>query len=157
MDPTEVLTRYKRFLTRVNYSKTTVRNYTFILRVFLNWVTESIDEITCDVIVDYIGSLHHRRLGPKTINCYLDGIRRFYDYLAFEERKDIVNPVKNDYKQILPKPFPRFHRVIYFIRSASCFCFRKVCQLSSHTIRNSRGCFCCSIGVCINPLRWVVP
>jgi site-specific recombinase XerD len=32
----------------------------------------------------------------------------FYDYLKFEERRGIVNPVKNEYKQILPKPLPRF-------------------------------------------------
>jgi site-specific recombinase XerD len=108
MDPTEVLTRYRRFLTRVNYSKTTVKNYTATLQLFLTWVTVSIGEVTCDVISEYLGSLHHRRLRPKTVNCYLDGIRRFYDYLTFEERKDIVNPVKNDYKQILPKPLPRF-------------------------------------------------
>jgi site-specific recombinase XerD len=109
MDPTEVLlTRYRRFLTRVNYSKTTVKNYTAILQLFLKWVTVSIDEVTCDVVGEYLGSLHHRRLRPKTINCYLDGIRRFYDYLTFEERKDSANPVKNDYKQILPKPLPRF-------------------------------------------------
>jgi site-specific recombinase XerD len=68
----------------------------------------SIDEVTCDVIGEYVGALHHRRLRPKTINCYLDGIRKFYDYLTFEERKGIVNPVKNEYKQILPKPLPRF-------------------------------------------------
>ena len=108
MDPTEVLTRYRRFLTRVNYSKTTVRSYAFIVQVFLEWVTVSIDEVTCDVIGEYIDFLHHRRLRPRTINCYLDGIRRFYDFLKFEERRDIVNPVKNEYKQILPKPLPRF-------------------------------------------------
>jgi site-specific recombinase XerD len=108
MDHTEVFTRYRRFLKRANYSKTTVRGYTFIIRVFLNWMTVPIDEVTCDVIGEYIGFLHHRRLRPETINCYLDGIRKFYDYLKFEERRDIVNPVKNEYKQILPKPLPRF-------------------------------------------------
>ena len=71
-------------------------------------MTVPIDEVTCDVIGEYIGFLHHRRLRPQTINCYLDGIRKFYDYLKFEERRDIVNPVKNEYKQILPKPLPRF-------------------------------------------------
>jgi site-specific recombinase XerD len=67
-----------------------------------------IDEVTCDVIFDYIGSLHHRRLKPKTINCHLNGIRKFYEYLKVQERRNIVNPVKNDYQQILPKPLPRF-------------------------------------------------
>ena len=108
MDPTEVLIRYRRFLRRVNYSKTTVRNYAFIVKSLLEWLAVPIDEVTCDVIFEYIGFLHHRRLRPKTINSYLDGIRRFYDYLKFEERRNIVNPVKNDYQQILPKPLPRF-------------------------------------------------
>ena len=110
MDRTAALIRYERFLTRVNYSKTTVRNYAFIVKAFLAWVTVPTDEVTFDVIVEYIGSLHHRRAKPKTINCYLNGIQRFYDYLRIEERTNVVNPVKNDYRQIQPKPSPRFLR-----------------------------------------------
>jgi site-specific recombinase XerD len=66
------------------------------------------DEVTSDVILDYIDFLHNRRLRPKTINSYLNGIRKFYDYLKFEERINIVNPVKQNYRQILPKPLPKF-------------------------------------------------
>ena len=47
-------------------------------------------------------------VGSKSINYYLHGIRRFYDYLKFEERINIDNPVKHDYQQILPKSLPRF-------------------------------------------------
>jgi site-specific recombinase XerD len=67
-----------------------------------------IDEVTYNVIFEYIGFLHNRRLKPKTINSYLSGIRRFYDYLKFEERINIINPVKSTYRQILPKPLPKF-------------------------------------------------
>jgi site-specific recombinase XerD len=108
MDLTEMINRFRRFMRRVNYSKTTVRNYVFIIKYFFEWLVVPIDEVTSGVIFEYIGFLHHRRLSPKTINSYLHGIRRFYDYLKFEERIDIDNPVKHDYQQILPKSLPRF-------------------------------------------------
>jgi site-specific recombinase XerD len=73
-----------------------------------SWLRVPIDEVTSEVIFEYIGFLHNRRLKPKTINAYLDGIRRFYNFLKFEERINIVNPVKSTYRQILPKPLPRF-------------------------------------------------
>jgi site-specific recombinase XerD len=110
MDHIEALIRYRRFLTRVNYSKLTVKSYVSVIRVFLEWVTVPIDEVTCDIMFDYIGALHHRRMKPKTINCHLDAIRKFYEYLRFEERRNIANPAKNAYRQILPKPLPRFLR-----------------------------------------------
>ncbi|MCX5842336.1 MAG: tyrosine-type recombinase/integrase [Deltaproteobacteria bacterium] len=108
MDPTEVIIRYRRFMRRVNYSKTTVRNYIFNIKSFLEWLVVPIDEVTSNVIFEYIGYLHNRRLMPKSINSYLNGIRRFYDYLKFEERINIVNPVKYDHQQILPKSLPKF-------------------------------------------------
>jgi site-specific recombinase XerD len=108
MDPTEMIYKYRRFLKRVNYSKITVRNYAFNIKRFFEWMVVPIDEVTYNVIFEYIGFLHNRRLKPKTINSYLNGIRRFYDYLKFEERINIINPVKSTYRQILPKPLPKF-------------------------------------------------
>jgi site-specific recombinase XerD len=108
MDPIEMIIRYKRFLRRVNYSRTTIRNYGFIIKSFFEWLVVPIDEVTHNVMFEYLGFLHHRRLKPKTINLYLHGIRRFYDYLKFEERIKIVNPVKKNYQQILPKSLPKF-------------------------------------------------
>ena len=108
MDPTEIIIRYRRFMRRVNYSETTVRNYVFNIKSLFKWLVVPIDKVTSNVIFEYIGFLHNRRLRPKTINSYLNGIRRFYDYLKFEERINIVNPVKHDHQQILPKPLPRF-------------------------------------------------
>ncbi len=108
MDPTEMIYRYRRFLRRVNYSKITVHNYVYNIKRLFEWMVVPIDEVTYNVIFEYIGFLHNRRLKPKTINSYLSGIRRFYDYLKFEERINIFNPVKSIYRQILPKPLPKF-------------------------------------------------
>lgn len=100
--------RYKRFMRRVNYSRTTIRNYISIIKSFFEWLSVPTDEVTSKIMFEYLGFLHHRRLKPKTINSYLHGIRRFYDYLKFEERINMVNPVKNNYQQILPKSLPKF-------------------------------------------------
>jgi len=108
MGPTEMIYRYRRFLRRVNYSKITVHNYVYNIKRLFEWMVVPIDEVTYNIIFEYIGFLHNRRLKPKTINSYLSGIRRFYDYLKFEERINIINPVKSTYRQILPKPLPKF-------------------------------------------------
>ncbi len=108
MDLTKIITKYKRFLKRINYSKITVRNYFFNIKRFSDWLKVPIDEVTPEVIFEYIGFLHNRRLKPKTINSYLNGIRKFYNFLKFEERINVVNPVKSTYRQILPKPLPKF-------------------------------------------------
>jgi site-specific recombinase XerD len=108
MDLTEKISKYKRFLKRINYSKITVRNYYFNIKRFSDWLKVPIDEVTSKVIFEYIGVLHNRRLKPKTINSYLDGIRRFYNFLKYEERVIVANPVKFTYRQIMPKTLPRF-------------------------------------------------
>jgi len=108
MDLTEIIIKYRRFLKRVNYSKITVQNYFFNIKQFSDWLKVPIDEVTFEVIFEYIGFLHNRRLKPKTINSYLNGIRKFYNFLKFEERINVVNPVKSTYRQILPKPLPKF-------------------------------------------------
>ena len=108
MDLTERITKYKRFLKRINYSKITVRNYFFNIKRFSDWLKVPIDEVTSEVIFEYIGFLHNRRLKPKTINSYLHGIRKFYNFLKYEERVIVTNPVKSTYRQILPKPLPKF-------------------------------------------------
>ena len=108
MDPTEMSTRYKRFLKRINYSKITIRNYFYNIKRFFDWLKVPIDKVTSEVIFEYIGFLHNRRLKPKTINSYLDGVRKFYNFLKYEERINVINPVKSTYRQILPKPLPKF-------------------------------------------------
>ena len=63
---------------------------------------------TPTVLYQYLGYLHHRRLKPTTINSNLHRIKRFYDYLYYEEKVKIPNPVKPAYKQKMPKPLPKF-------------------------------------------------
>ena len=108
MDPTEIINKYKRFLKRLNYSKSTVRNYFYGITRFYEWLKVPIGEVTSEVIFEYMGFLHNRRLKPKTINSYLHGIRKFYNFLKYEERINIVNPVKSTYRQILPKQLSKF-------------------------------------------------
>ena len=45
-----------------------------------------------------------KRLKAKTINCYLQSIRGFYDYLYDEEGLRIPNPVKRGYALRESKP-----------------------------------------------------
>jgi site-specific recombinase XerC len=46
-------------------------------------------------------------LSAKTINCHLDSIRRFYDWLDDEDLREIPNPVKRGYVLRLPRLLPR--------------------------------------------------
>jgi len=57
-----------------------------------------------------IGYIHNRRLNPKSINCILTGLRKFYDFLYYEGKIKIANPVRPEYRQCEPKPLPRFLR-----------------------------------------------
>lgn len=108
MDHTDMIFSYKRFLKRVNYSKETIKNYTYVITGFEKWLHIPFADVTSETIFEYLGFLHNRRLSPKTINTYLNGIYRFYKYLRYEERYHIINPVKSLFRQIEPKPLPRF-------------------------------------------------
>ena len=55
----------------------------------------------------YIDHLHRKRMNPASINLYLVIIRVFYDYLRYEERVDLTNPVKRNRRLRVPKPLPR--------------------------------------------------
>jgi len=58
-------------------------------------------------IGNYIDYLLRKRLAPKTINCHLISIRRFYDFLRFEEDLLIENPVRKGCHLRLSKPLPK--------------------------------------------------
>ena len=94
MDITDSIVNYRRSLKRRNYSKCTVRNYMSTLKQFVIWLDEPIEILTHKKLVDFIDHLLAKRLKPKTINCYLDSIRGFYDYLIDEQQLKIQNPVK---------------------------------------------------------------
>jgi site-specific recombinase XerD len=69
-----------------------------------------LDKVISKDVYEYLGYLHNRRINPKSINCYLKALSKFYDFLYYEEKIKILNPVKPDYRQREPKPIPRFLR-----------------------------------------------
>lgn len=107
---TDVIIHYRRFLKRRNCSSYTVRNYMTTLLHFVRWVNVPIEQATHHTILSFIDHLLERRLQPKTINCYLDSIRSFYEYLISEEEVPIPNPVKRGYALRLSQPLPRHLR-----------------------------------------------
>jgi site-specific recombinase XerD len=107
---TDSILNYRRFLKRRNYSKYTLRNYMNTLRHFVLWLDVPIEQVTHKKLLGFIDHLLSQRLTAKTINCYLDSIRGFYDYLINEEDVMITNPVKRGYSLRLSRPLPRYLR-----------------------------------------------
>jgi site-specific recombinase XerD len=95
---------------RRNYSKHTVKNYMCTLKHFVVWVNVPVEEVSNKNILQYIDLLINKKLKPKTINCHLDSIRGYYEYLIAEENVRINNPVKKGYALRLPKPLPKHLR-----------------------------------------------
>jgi site-specific recombinase XerD len=107
---TDAIINYRRFLKRRNCSRYTLRNYMSTLKHFVIWISEPIEQVSSRTVLVFIDHLLDQRLRAKTINCYLDGIRGFYDYLINEENVPIVNPVKRGYVLKLSRPLPRYLR-----------------------------------------------
>ena len=107
---TDSILDYRRFLKRRNYSKYTLRNYMNTLRHFVLWLDVPIEQATHKKLSAFIDHLLDERLKPKTINCYLNSIRGFYDYLINEEGVVMANPVKRGYGMRLSRPLPRHLR-----------------------------------------------
>ena len=99
---------YRRFLKRRNYSKNTIKNYMNTLTQFVLWLDVAVERTTKAQIGGYIEFLIDRGLAAKTVNCHLDSIRGFYEYLRSEEDVAMTNPVRVGYALRLPKPLPRF-------------------------------------------------
>jgi site-specific recombinase XerD len=78
------------------------------LKQFVVWLDCPIEEATNKKVLGFIDYLLDKQLNPKTINCYLDSIRPFYEYLKEGEYLEIANPVKRGYSLRLSKPLPRF-------------------------------------------------
>lgn len=110
MDSIEMILKFRTFLKRRSYSKCTIKTYTSNIKNFCECLNVPIDKVTSEVVYEYLGFVHNRRLNPKSINCILTGLRKFYDFLYYEERMKITNPVKPEYRQREPKPLPRFLR-----------------------------------------------
>jgi site-specific recombinase XerD len=107
---TDAVIQYRRYLKRRNCSANTVKKYMHTLRQFVLWVNIPIEHVKGKKILRYIDHLRARRLQPKTVNCHLDSIRGFYNYLIDEEDLRMDNPVKRNYNLRLPRPLPRYLR-----------------------------------------------
>ena len=107
---TDSIINYRRFLKRRNYSQYTLRNYMNTLKYFVLWLDVPIEQITHKKLLAFIDHLLDKRLNPKTINCYLDSVRGFYDYLIHEEEIAITHPLKRGYALRLSRPLPRYLR-----------------------------------------------
>ncbi len=107
---TDSIINYRRFLKRRNYSQYTLRNYMNTLKHFVLWLDVPIEQITHKKLLAFIDHLLDKRLKPKTINCYLDSVRGFYDYLIHEEEITITHPLKRGYALRLSRPLPRYLR-----------------------------------------------
>lgn len=110
MDITDSIINYRRFLKRRNYSKYTLRNYMNTLKHYVLWLDVPVEHVTHKKLQAFIDYLRRKRRQPKTINCYLDSIRGFYDFLIHEEEVPMTNPVKRGYALRLSHPLPRFLR-----------------------------------------------
>jgi site-specific recombinase XerD len=110
MEITNAVIDYRRFLKRKNCSGHTLKNYMSTLTKFILWVNVPIENVTCKTILSFIDHLLDKRLKPKTINCYLNSIRGFYNYLIEEEQIPMIHPVKRSYSLRLSRPLPRYLR-----------------------------------------------
>jgi site-specific recombinase XerD len=110
MDITNSIINYRRFLKRKNCSNHTLRNYMSTLKQFVLWVDVPIEQVTHKMILSFMDHLLDKQLKPKTINCYLNSIRGFYEYLIEEEQVPISHPVKRGYSLRLSRPLPRYLR-----------------------------------------------
>ncbi len=107
---TNAIINYRRFLKRKNCSKHTIKNYMSTLKKFVLWVDVPIEQVTHKTVLVFMDHLLDKRLQPKTINCYLNSLRGFYEYLIEEEQVSIPHPVKPGYSLRLSRPLPRYLR-----------------------------------------------
>ena len=105
-----VIINFRRYLKRRNYSAHTVKYYLNIIKQFVLWLNVPLEQAGVDKIEDYIDYLHQKRMQPASINLYLAIIRVFYNYLKYEEKVNLLNPVKANCRLRVPKPLPRAMR-----------------------------------------------
>jgi site-specific recombinase XerD len=107
MQMTHVIINFRRYLKRRNYSPHTVKYYLNIIKQYVIWVDVALELATPEKVDMYIDHLLRKRMNPASINLYLVIIRVFYDYLRYEEKVDLTNPVKRNRRLRVPKPLPR--------------------------------------------------
>ena len=107
MHMTNVIINYRRYIKRRNYSPHTLKYYLSVIKQFVLWLNVPLEQAGADKIEDYIDYLHQKRMQSASINLYLAIIRAFYNYLKYEEKIDLTNPVKPGSRLRVPKPLPR--------------------------------------------------
>jgi site-specific recombinase XerD len=107
MQMTHVIINFRRHLKRRNYSKHTVKYYLNIIKQYVLWLDVPLEMATPVKVDMYIDYLLRKRMNPASINLYLAILRVFYDYLKFEEKVDLINPVNRNRRLRVPKPLPR--------------------------------------------------
>ena len=110
MPMTNVIINFRRFIKRRNYSPHTVKYYLSVIKQFVLWLNVPLEQVSVDKIEGYIDYLHQRRMQPASINLYLAIIRVFYNYLRYEEKVNLLNPVKANCRLRVPRPLPRAMR-----------------------------------------------
>jgi site-specific recombinase XerD len=103
-----IIIGYRRYLKRHNYSPQTIKGYMHKLKQFIVWLDVPIEQASHEKLNAYVEYLLHKRLGPKSINCYVGCVRTFYDYLVQEEGLPITNPAAKAFSLRMPRPLPRF-------------------------------------------------
>jgi len=102
-----VIINYRRYLKRRNYSPHTVKYYLNVIKQFVIWLNVPLEQANVGKIEQYIDYLHQKRMQPASINLYLAIIRVFYNYLRYEEKIKLFNPVAANCRLRVPKPLPR--------------------------------------------------
>lgn len=110
MNMINVIVNFRRYLKRRNYLPHTLKYYLSVIKQFVLWLNVPLEQVSVDKIEDYIDYLHQKRMQPASINLYLAIIRVFYNYLKYEEKVELLNPVKANCRLRVPKPLPRAMR-----------------------------------------------
>jgi site-specific recombinase XerD len=102
-----LLTSFRRYLQRRNFSGYTVRNYVRAIAEFRQAVDHALPAVTWAEVARFVERLQAEGLAAKTINCKLSAVRQFYEYVRNDHLPDLKNPVrKRDFLKE-PKPLPR--------------------------------------------------
>ena len=102
-----VIVNFRRYIKRRNYSPHTVKYYLSVIKQFVLWLNVPLEQAGVDNIEQYIDYLHQKRMQPASINLYLAIIRVFYNYLKYEQKIKLTNPVTANCRLRVPKPLPR--------------------------------------------------
>jgi hypothetical protein len=77
----------------------------YSIKQFVIWLQILIEKVTHQDVSPYIGYMLSRHTSPQTISSSLFRIRGFYDYLHYDKRLKIKNPVRRGVCLRLSKPF----------------------------------------------------